>query len=243
MAPYRQEAVPMPNAKTVADKLLVAAFELEDSGCRPFSAEDLVVAAWERFPATFGLIGYADDSGRLKYPDSNRVFSEVMGSKPLRKRGLLKKVGKKRYQLTESGSNLAAHLKADSDPNGRPSTGQKAGLSRATQVQLRRLLGSKAWRKYTDAGMDSITFHDACGFWGITPHSSANQLASRVTNIEGMIEEAQSLAQGGTLTFGHGGDAFTGTQLDKLRELNDRLLTQFDDSLSIIRKRVDERKT
>ena len=232
----------MPRPETVADKLLVAAFELERNGSRPFSAEDLVVAAWKRFPATFGLIGYLDDTGRLKYPDSNRVFAEVMGSKPLRKRGLLKKVGKKRYQLTESGTNLAAHMSVEASPLDEKPDGQKAGLHRATQVQLRRLLESTAWGKFTDAGLEGITFHDACGFWGITPRSNAKQLASRVKNIEAILAEAQSLAGGGTLTFGHGGDAFTGGQLAKLQELHEKLLEQFDDSLAIINKRHDERK-
>src|SRR2546426_1543885 len=81
---------------SVPDKLLLAAYHLEETGRRPFSAEDLVVAAWRQFPDTFSLAGYrGSDDGQLLYPDSNRVFAEIMGTKPIRKRGLLIKVGNK----------------------------------------------------------------------------------------------------------------------------------------------------
>lgn len=69
------------NMKSILEKLLIAAFELEEKGHKPFSAEDIVVASWQKFPDAFGLAGYQD-----RYPDSNRVFAEIMGSKPIRKK-------------------------------------------------------------------------------------------------------------------------------------------------------------
>lgn len=38
---------------TVHERLLLVAADLEKSGKRTFSAEDLVVASWKRFPDTF----------------------------------------------------------------------------------------------------------------------------------------------------------------------------------------------
>src|SRR3989337_1721776 len=95
---------------SISEKLLLAAYSLEEDGRRPFSAEELVVSAWRKFPDAFGLAGHRDDDGRLSYPDSNRVFAEIMGSKPIRKRGLLTKVGSKMYQLTEVGREHARLL-------------------------------------------------------------------------------------------------------------------------------------
>src|SRR5918911_2824096 len=95
---------------SVSEKLLLAAYDLEENSRRPFSAEDLVVSAWRKFPDTFGLAGYRGGDGELSYPDSNRVFAEIMGSKPIRKRGLLTKVGSKMYSLTEAGRDHARLL-------------------------------------------------------------------------------------------------------------------------------------
>src|SRR5687768_4031917 len=97
---------------TVHEKLLLAAAGLEDEGKSTFTAEDLVVAAWKLDPETFGLSGHTDESGRPAYPNSNRVFVEIMGSKPIRKQGLLAKSGTKTFRLTETGRQRAARLRS-----------------------------------------------------------------------------------------------------------------------------------
>ena len=74
---------------TVPEKLLIAALEARKSSAT-FTAEDLVVSAWQLYPDTFGLSGYAD-----QYPDSNRVLTNIMGSKGMRGKGWLRKVGAK----------------------------------------------------------------------------------------------------------------------------------------------------
>ena len=63
---------------TVPEKLLLAALEARKRSAT-FTAEDLVVAAWRLYPDTFGLSGYAD-----QYPDSNRVLTNIMGTKGMR---------------------------------------------------------------------------------------------------------------------------------------------------------------
>ena len=104
----------------IIEKLLLSAYELELDGKKPFTAEDLVVSSWQNFPDAFGLQGYRDSEGNLLHPDSNRVFAEIMGSKPIRKRGLLIKVGVKQYQLTEAGEELARLLKGRIIPTAVP---------------------------------------------------------------------------------------------------------------------------
>jgi hypothetical protein len=90
---------------TVPEKILLAAYQLEQEGQSPFSAESLIVASWQRFPRTFGLKGYAD-----QYPDSNKVLSSIMGVKGLARRGWLAKMGQKLYTLTRDGQQLARRL-------------------------------------------------------------------------------------------------------------------------------------
>src|SRR5436190_8584249 len=86
---------------TVPEKILLAADNLEKQGQSPFAAEALVVAAWQRFPNTFGLKGYTD-----QYPDSNKVLSSLMGEKGLARRGWLVKMGSKLYALTREGRGV-----------------------------------------------------------------------------------------------------------------------------------------
>ena len=88
---------------TVPEKILLAAYQLEEQGQSPFSAESLIVASWQKFPRTFGLKGYAD-----LYPDSNKVLSSIMGEKGLARRGWLSKVGQKMYSLSRDGRHASA---------------------------------------------------------------------------------------------------------------------------------------
>src|SRR5438309_4629500 len=86
---------------TVPEKILLAASHLEEQGQSPFSAEALIVAAWQKFPRTFGLKGYEE-----QYPDSNKVLAGMMGEKGLPGRGWMVKVGQRLYALTRDGRQV-----------------------------------------------------------------------------------------------------------------------------------------
>jgi hypothetical protein len=224
---------------SVSDKLLLAAYELEEDGHRPFSAEDLVVAAWKKFPDVFGLAGYRNDQGQLRYPNSNRVFAEIMGSKPIRQRGFLTKVGDKMYQLTEGGREYARELLRA----GRDSPHEKAALGRDTEVHLKRLLASKVTEKIKNNRLDDITFYDACAFWGITPMSSAVELQGQLANFSKIVSSAREAIQRDRIgSFTHGGPAFGTEDLDRLLEVSRSLESRFQAELDVIRQRKDERK-
>ena len=222
----------------ITEKLLLAAFDLEQRRHCPFSAEDLVVSAWRKFPDAFGLAGHRGDNGQLCYPDSNRVFAEIMGSKPIRKRGLLKKVGTKMYQLTESGLEHAGLLlrRAGESPV------EKAGLSREIEQQLKRLFSSKAAEKFRDKRLDDITFYDACAFWGISPRSSAIELEGRIANFKHAVESVRNVAQEKMVSFEHAGHAYSTRDLDVLLQVHEELLKRFAEQITVIRGRIDERK-
>lgn len=223
---------------SVSDKLLLAAYELEGSGRIPFSAEDLVVAAWRKFPDAFALAGYRGDDGQLCYPDSNRVFAEIMGSKPIRKRGFLVKVGNKMYRLTEAGREHARHL----SNRGSEFSVQKAALGRETEQKLRRLLASKAVEKVLNKRLQDLTFYDACAFWGITPMSSAIELEGQMAKLEGIVQSARSALRAGSASLGHGGHTFGTQDLDNLLEVHRVLLEKFRPEREVIGQRKDERK-
>jgi len=223
---------------SILEKLLLASYDLEETGRCPFSAEDLVVLAWRKYPGAFGLAGYRDGDGKLAHPDSNRVFVEIMGSKPIRKRGLLRKVGKKMYQLTESGRDLARLL-------ARRLGGlqvEKAGLARRTEREIRRLFSSRAMVKARGNRQGDTSFLDACNFWGISPRSTAIELQGRIANIEKVVASVQEVVREGSVSFEHGGTAFGNTDLEGLLRVHRDLMRRFQAELGIIRKRTDERK-
>jgi len=218
---------------SASEKLLLVAKSLDDKRGGSFSAEDLVVEAWKRFPDTFGLRGHLNERGNPLYPDSNRVFAEVMGSKPLRRRGWLAKSGNKLYRLTETGRQYAARLSEGE-------SAQRTSFSRETVVALQRLLDSRAAAKYGTAS-DSISFHDASAFWGINARSNSKELAGRLAETETILDMAQVRVNAPQFTLSGRGTHYTPEDLNRLRHLHRFLQKKFANELSVIAGRRDER--
>jgi hypothetical protein len=220
---------------SVADKLVVAAHKLTMSGKAPFTAEDLVVAAWRAYPDTFGLPGYADADGRSMYPDSNRVFAEIMGTKPVRERGYLVKVGNKLYQLTEAGTHYAGGLLSQAIGI------EKIGLARPLKEELGRLLKAKATDKFKAGRIDEITFYDACGFWKISARSTAIEYTGRYNNIKNILASAKIATQGKSIVLQHGGDTITLNDVNTLQEIHHLMHERFAAEIDVILRRTDQR--
>jgi hypothetical protein len=225
------------------EKLLLSAYSLDGGNGNHFSAEDLVVAAWKHFPRAFGLRGHNDEAGLSLYPDSNRVFAEIMGSKPIRKRGLLTKTGIKMYALTTSGRDEAQQLAAGQDGAGEvASQSGKASISRAVRSRLERLLSSRAVHRAQAGELDRITFHDACLFWGITARSSAIELEGALADTRATIEAAEDALGGGASELRTGKGDLSVSATDLLRKVHDSLQQKFAEEFGTIRKRRDQRK-
>lgn len=228
---------------SISEKLLLAAAKLEAAGKMHFSAEDLVVSAWRTFPHTFGLSGHQDDTGKPLYPDSNRVYAEIMGAKPIRKRGLLVKVGEKMYELTQTGRELAAQLQSVSKTGGAAEKPRdRSALDRGLKKKIEHLLASRAVQKVDNSQQDTLSFFDACVFWGITPQSSSIELEGRLKDTMGLFNAVRHSLQGEQTRFGHGGKIFGQETLALLERTNTALLEMFASQLVTIRKRTDQRK-
>ena len=224
----------MSKEMSLDEKVLLAAYALEKDNKTSFSAEDLVIAAWKKFPDAFGLAGYG-----LEYPDSNRVFTKIMGDKGLKGRGCLIKVGEKIYQLSEAGK-----LYAESITNANRPSPSRSSLTRKQKNYLQRLLQSKAVQKIKNDLYESIIFVDACSFWDISPRSTATSLTARLANVTSLIDLVEGLInENKSLAFIHGDAVFTVTDLELLKRTNDLLLEKFQKEVALIRKRKDDRKS
>jgi len=224
----------------VRDKIVLAADELERAGTSPFTAEDLVVKAWSLFPDTFGLKGHVDNNGVPLYPDSNRVFAEIMGSKPIRKMGLLEKTGRKLYALTESGKSRSSALRSGTAaPSHDLEASTRSSLDRSVEQLLHRLLKTRAVRKVRDGVHDDLTFFDACVFWGVSPSSTAIQLRGRIANTESVISLGcqATLASPLKTSFGE----LRQPDMAAIESAHGELLSRFSEEITRIEKRDDER--
>ena len=222
---------------TVADRLLITAYRMGGEHHKPFSAEQLVVEAWQEYPESFGLRGILDDKGIPEYPDSNRVFVEIMGSKPLRRKGLLEKVSDKRYQITEAGKQRALALVGlDSYESVRRS------IDRDLQNKVRRLMRTRAVKKLFSGRVANITFLDACSFWGISPRSSANDLKAKLANTKAILDQVRSYVGNKSVMLDRYNEV-SSKEIDEIIELHSGLQVRFSEELNIIKQRTDERLT
>jgi len=227
----------------ISDKLLLAAYKLENTGKIRFSAEDLVVTSWKMFPDAFGLKGYSDTSGRALYPDSNRVYVEIMGSKPLRKKGLLKKVGEKLYQLTDAGRTRVRSISQNTDKISEDKSRSKSTLARGKAHELIQLFESRAAKKNRRGDREDISFYDACGFWGISPRSNAKDLWTSFSHVEDILKSAsENLGTNKSASARHGGIPYTSDDIVTLEVLHKTMKEKFSNELQIIKNRIDERK-
>jgi hypothetical protein len=219
---------------TVPEKILIAAIKINGDE-KTFTAEDLVVAAWKLFPDVFGLQGYAD-----KYPDSNKILSNIMGSKGLREKKWIRKVGEKKYRITEAGKEAGAQLS-----NQQNQVSHSSALSREGKEILYKVINSKAYEKFQHGKIDEVHFGDACSFWNISVRSNAAMLNNRLNDLETIISTTEKLiieSENKAISLTHGGEAVTLNDILGLRNLNELLLAKFDDQIAIIRSRQDERR-
>ena len=160
---------------TVPEKILLAALELEEQGQSPFSAEALIVAAWQKFPKTFGLKGYAE-----LYPDSNKVLSSIMGVRGLAGRGWLTKMGQKLYVLTRDGKQLVRRLLSDGTT---PPAEEAAKLTREQEKFLNGLWATTAVEKFNEGRKQEITFADACSYWSVNESMRGEAVNARLDHV------------------------------------------------------------
>jgi hypothetical protein len=222
---------------TVPERILVAALALEDAGKTPFTAEDLVVSAWSLYRDTFGLQGYS-----AQHPDSNRVLTNIMGTKGLRGKGWIIKVGEKKYRLTEAGRRAAKDLSEHATLCAEERAGE---LSREAIAVLERMALSPPARKLSSGEpVESMTFSDASAFWGISARSSANALRAQFREIEEVLDAAEVVARRGdrVLPTGRRPIRLTKELVQSLRSLYHSMRQRFARELELIEKRRDERR-
>jgi hypothetical protein len=219
---------------TLSQKILLAGAHLEDQGQSPFSAEALIVSAWQKYPRTFGLKGYEE-----LYPDSNKVLAGIMGEKGLPGRGWMVKVGQKRYALTRDGRQVVRKLLQGEDVP--PLTARRAlvQLSREQDLLAQQLTASAVWQKFVQERQNEWTFSEACRFWAIGDRLGS-AVDARLDELQRQLAEIERTVAGTTVTLGNGRE-LSAVEVSRLCDLHQQLEQRFDRHLSLLRSRAGAR--
>ncbi len=216
---------------TLPEKILLAAHSLEEAGQSPFSAEALIVAAWQKYPRAFGLKGYVE-----QYPDSNKVLAAIMGGKGIARRGWLAKMGQKLYSLTRDGRQVVRKLFVDEEqPEG--ATDEPVKLSPEHEKLLHVLLNSTAFEKHREGRQSELTFADACRFWNVTENVSSDVLNARLDHVGAGIAAVERQVGFGSATLNNGRSVIS-KELEQLGDLHEYLEERFSRHLSLLRNRT-----
>ena len=217
---------------TVPEKILLAAFHLEELGQSPFSAEALIVSAWQKYPRTFGLKGYDE-----QYPDSNKVLASIMGEKGLARRGWLVKMGQKLYSLSHEGRRTVRRLLQGEDQPETIKSDRPLKLSKEHDKLLQGLFAASAYEKFREGRKQELTFADACRFWGITENLSSEALDARLDHLRAALAEIEQQVglSSANLSDGH---SITLDDLTQLCDIHNHLLQRFGRHLTLLRNRA-----
>jgi hypothetical protein len=218
--------------RTVSEKILLAAHQLEEDGQSPFSAEALIVAAWQKFPRTFGLKGYAD-----LYPDSNKVLSSIMGVKGLARRGWLTKMGQKLYSLTASGRQVIRRL-AEGEVPVAAVKDEPRKLTRDQEKFLLGLFATSALEKFDEGRKGELTFADACRYWGITENTHGETLTSRLSRQRIQLADLERVLNRGDSELSNG-RSVSAQDVSHLTDVHQYLEERFARHLNLLRNRPD----
>jgi hypothetical protein len=184
---------------TVSQKILIAAYHLEENGNTPFSAEALIVASWRESPRTFGLKGFAD-----QYPDSNRVLACIMGERGLARRGWLIKMGQKLYTLSRQGKEEARRVLTGDDPHPKRRALAQIKVPKDLEAHLITLFTSPAVRRFKEGMKREITYKDACRFWGLADNIHGTAVDETLEKIPKTLAEVENLLIGESVELSNG---------------------------------------
>src|SRR5262249_1259938 len=200
-------------------------------GLSPFSADALIVAVWQKYPRTFGLKGYDEQS-----PDSNKVLASIMGEKGLTRRGWLSKPGQKLYALTHDGRRVVRRLLHGDDQLESVQKDRPVRLAKEHDKLLQGLFVTSAYEKFREGRLQELTFADACRFWSITENLSGEALDGRLDHVRAALADIERLVGLGSANLSDG-HSITLDDVGQLGDIHNHLLQRFSRHLTLLRNR------
>lgn len=191
------------------EKILIAAAELE----APFTAEELAVAAWKKYPDTFGLRGFTD-----QHPNCNRINASLMGRRGMVERGL----------LIKDGDHYLVNKNRQAAPPKQKSRGMARTKSQLLAAAAKRMIGSAAMATCSTS-RDDVTFAMACEFWDIHEATPRHKVAAKIKAAKNYLLSLEADACGTQVTV---------TDVNAIRNLHDWMEEKFSRHLAILGSKV-----
>lgn len=152
-------------------RILAVMFDLSNGKPKALSYEDIVVAAFKRYPEDFQLRGYPE------YPDSSDIHKPLY---EMKRAGLIR-AANKTFELTPQGLE-AAHQLLHSEASDRDR------LTKAEEHEINRIVNSAAFRLFQDGLRDSILDTDFYEYLGVTVRTSKGDFLGRLRNVEQAVQ-------------------------------------------------------
>ena len=152
-------------------RILAVMFDLCNGKPKALSYEDIVVAAFKRYPEDFQLRGYPE------YPDSSDIHKPLY---EMKRAGLIR-AANKTFELTPQGLE-AAHQLLHSEASDRDR------LTKAEEHEINRIVNSAAFRLFQDGQKDSILDTDLYEYLGVTVRTSKGDFLGRLKNVEQAVQ-------------------------------------------------------
>jgi hypothetical protein len=219
-------------------QVLLAALECSggDLG-KEFTAEELLLSAWGRNPAAWGLRGY-----EAEHPDSERIYVELdrasVGGSNVRGGlvglGLFEKVRQRTYRLTPSGLTAASEVDgADASFRGK--------AERALADAVASILSHPVFRDWIRDPNMPKHFRDAGHFWGIAPGTPRSVIRARIGEVDKTLETARSLLKDrhmDEIAARHGKTLFDRTDIERAIEFQATVKRRFAKELATLQAGV-----
>ena len=231
----RKESGKKPRTSSgLREKVLLAALEFTGGDLRKsFTAEDLLMKAWERDPLSWGLRGYEQ-----QHPDSEKIRVEIDRANVkggMVGLGLFEKVRQRTYRLTPAGLLAASEIK-EADPNTR------IMAERTLANAIKDILSHPVFISWTKDSATPKYFRDAGHFWGIAPGTPPSVISARIRDVDQTLGKAAALLdERGTeeVAERHGTVLFDRTDIKRAQEFHATLKERFASDLATLRALVN----
>jgi hypothetical protein len=223
-----------PQGLGLREQVLLAALQCSGGDCqKTFTAEELLVHAWEKDKMAWGLRGFEND-----YPDCSKIYKELdahAGKQGIVGKGLLQKIHHRVYQLTPPGLVAASALR----PSDRISR-EKAG--RTLEVEIKQILEHPVFRAWLREPTRPRRFREAGHFWGIAPGMPPRTVRERVYYVERALSAATDFLQEtgvDEITQQRGKRLFDRNDIDRCLEFQTTLKRRFERDLRMLDPKIE----
>lgn len=238
-----EEPDPKPNEPMrigLRQQVLLAALECSGGDFqKTFTAEELLLAAWKRDRAAWGLRGH-----EAEHPDSEKIYKELdrvsVRGKNVRgglvSLGLLEKVQRRTFRITPAGLTMATEV-AGTSPEVRATAVRRLADAIST------ILSHPVLAEWVRDSNTPRYFRDAGYFWGIAPGTPPSVIRARIATIDSTLDEAKRLlhVKGvDEIEARHGKTLFDSVDIQRAMEFQATLKQRFAKDLATLQVDLTE---